>query len=87
MDRSASFFFTHGLHATFYETCFSRVHGVIHSDNKMKRFDAAAEKQLVFNFLGVSRSLVLDFDKKKVAHNISTTNFREFLRYLMEDMI
>jgi hypothetical protein len=85
---------------TFDETRFSPGHAVVHSNEDMRRFDSAIEKQRVFNFSErrasvkkqaaagrSSRSAVLDLDHNQDSHGVSTPDLRDLSRYLMEDML
>ena len=67
----------------------------------MLQFDDAFNKQLIFNFSQrhatakeqtaadrrASRSAVVDIDRDSDAFNVSTTDFRQLSRYIMEDLI
>ena len=72
----------------------------VYAVSEMDTFDAAFEKQLTFNFSQrrsshkklmaeqrVSRSAILDVDHDVAAHNVTTTDFRDLSRYVMEDMV
>ena len=73
---------------------------MIYTDNEMASFDATVEKQMHFSFSArrdsakkaastahASRSSVLDLDHDLGAHTVSTTDFRDLSRYLMEDLV
>ena len=72
----------------------------VYTVSEMDAFDASFEKQLNFNFSQrrashnklmteqrASRSADLDVDHDVAAHSVTTNDFRDLSRYVMEDMV
>ena len=93
-------FLTYCRPSTFDNGRISAGHPTVYTDNEMASFDATVEKQMHFSFSArrdsakkaastarASRSSVLDLDHDLGAHTVSTTDFRDLSRYLMEDLV